>query len=84
MVLEVARELGLDVPGDLSIIGFDNVPESALSKPALTTIDQSMHRLGFEAARLLQGLVYGNSGGTRQVLVPTQLIVRESTAPPPK
>lgn len=81
-VLEVARELRLDVPGDLSIIGFDNVPESALSKPALTTIDQSMHLLGFEAARLLQGLVYGNAGGPRQVLVPTQLIVRESTGPP--
>lgn len=81
-VLEVAGELGLDVPGDLSVIGFDNVPESALSKPALTTIDQSMHRLGFEAARLLQALVYGEANGPRQVLVPTRLIVRDSTAPP--
>lgn len=81
-VLEVAGQLGLDVPGDLSIVGFDNVPESALANPALTTIDQSMHRLGFEAARLLQALVYGSTDEPHPVLVPTRLIIRASTAPP--
>jgi len=81
-VLEVARELGLDVPRDLSIVGFDNVPESSLADPALTTIDQSMHRLGFEAARLLQALVSGTADESRQVIVPTRLIVRDSTSPP--
>lgn len=81
-VLEVAQEMGLDVPGDLSVVGFDNVPEAAFSSPALTTIDQSMHRLGFEAARLLRELVYDNAVGPRQILVPTQLIVRDSTAAP--
>jgi LacI family transcriptional regulator len=83
-VLEVARQLGLDVPGDLSIVGFDNVPESASATPALTTIDQSMHRLGFEAARLLQAVIYGDGAETPHVLVPTRLIVRDSTAPPPE
>jgi LacI family transcriptional regulator len=81
-VLDVARERGLDVPGDLSVVGFDNIPESALAQPALTTIDQSMHQLGYEAARLLQELVAGNPEEPLQRFVPTQLVVRGSTAPP--
>ncbi|NDL60943.1 LacI family DNA-binding transcriptional regulator [Phytoactinopolyspora sp. XMNu-373] len=81
-VLEVARELGLDVPGDLSVVGFDNIPESGLAQPALTTIDQSMHQLGYEAARLLQELVAGSTDQPLQRFVPTELVVRESTAPP--
>jgi LacI family transcriptional regulator len=81
-VLDVARELGLDVPGDLSVIGFDNIPESGLAQPALTTIDQSMHQLGYEAARLLQELVAGTADQPLQRFVPTELVVRESSAPP--
>jgi LacI family transcriptional regulator len=81
-VLEVARELSLDVPGDLSIVGFDNIPESAMAQPTLTTIDQSMHQLGYEAARLLQELVAGSAAEPLQRFVPTELVVRESTAPP--
>jgi LacI family transcriptional regulator len=81
-VLDVARERGLGVPGDLSIVGFDNVPESALAHPALTTVDQSMYQLGREAARLLTALVTGASQAPRQVLLPVRLVVRGSTAPP--
>jgi LacI family transcriptional regulator len=81
-VLDVARELGLSVPGDLSIVGFDNVPESALAQPALTTVDQSMYHLGYEAARLLTALVTGALEGPHQVLLPVRLVVRSSTAPP--
>ena len=43
--MEVAAELGLSVPDDLSVIGFDNVPESALTDPPLTTVDQSIQSL---------------------------------------
>ena len=53
----VARALGLAVPDDLSVVGFDNVPESALSEPPLTTVDQSIQRMGFEAVRLLLDLI---------------------------
>jgi len=81
-VLDVARERGFSVPGDLSIVGFDNVPESALAHPALTTVDQSMYRLGYEAARLLSSLVTGGSEAPHQVLLPVRLVVRDSTAPP--
>ncbi len=82
-VLEVARALGLSVPADLSVVGFDNIAESALADPALTTIDQSMYGLGYEAARMLTSLVTGTWDGPRQVLLPTELVVRGSTAPPP-
>ncbi|MDG4786011.1 LacI family DNA-binding transcriptional regulator [Micromonospora sp. WMMD1102] len=81
-VLEVARKLGLEVPGDLSVVGFDNIPESALAEPALTTVDQSMCQLGYEAARMLKSLVIGDWEGPRQIVLPTSLQVRGSTAAP--
>ncbi|MEU8181254.1 LacI family DNA-binding transcriptional regulator [Micromonospora sp. NPDC049044] len=81
-VLEVAAELGLSVPGDLSVVGFDNIPESALTEPGLTTVDQSMYQLGYEAARMLKSLVTDEWEGPRQVVLPTSLVVRGSSAPP--
>ncbi|MFF4620875.1 LacI family DNA-binding transcriptional regulator [Nonomuraea jabiensis] len=80
--LEVAKDLRLSVPGDLSVAGFDNIPESALVKPGLTTVDQSMYRLGYEAARMLKSLVRGDWAGPSQIVLPTRLVVRGSTAAP--
>ncbi|TMR97849.1 LacI family DNA-binding transcriptional regulator [Nonomuraea basaltis] len=80
--LQVAKELGLDVPGDLSVAGFDNIPESALAEPGLTTVDQSMYRLGYEAARMLKSLVRGGWEGPSQTVLPIRLVVRGSTAAP--
>jgi LacI family transcriptional regulator len=80
--LEVAKDLGLSVPGDLSVAGFDNIPESALAQPGLTTVDQSMYRLGYEAARMLKSLVCGDWEGPSQIVLPTRLVVRGSTAAP--
>lgn len=82
-VLDVARELGLSVPEELSVVGFDNIPDSALARPALTTIDQPMYQLGYEAARMLTALVAGTWQGPHQVLLQTELVTRASTAPPP-
>ncbi|AQZ70289.1 LacI family transcriptional regulator [[Actinomadura] parvosata subsp. kistnae] len=81
--LEVARELGLSVPGDLSVAGFDNIPESALGEPGLTTVDQSMYRLGYEAARMLKSLVCGDWEGPGRIVLPTRLVTRGSTAAAP-
>ncbi|WP_240973838.1 LacI family DNA-binding transcriptional regulator [Nonomuraea composti] len=81
--LEVARELGLSVPGDLSVAGFDNIPESALGEPGLTTVDQSMYRLGHEAARMLKSLVCGDWEGPGRIVLPTRLVTRGSTAAAP-
>ncbi|MBM0230565.1 LacI family DNA-binding transcriptional regulator [Micromonospora sp. STR1_7] len=81
-VLEVARDLGFSVPADLSVVGFDNIPETALTEPGLTTVDQSMYQLGYEAARMLKALVTGEWEEPRQIVLPTSLVIRSSTAPP--
>ena len=62
----MARSLGLRVPDDLSVIGFDNVPESALCDPPLTTIDQSIQEMGVEAVRLLLELIDGTRRSRRR------------------
>ncbi len=76
--MDVARSLGLDVPGDVSIVGFDNVPESALGDPPLTTVEQPIQAMGAEAVRLLVGLIEDPSQTPPQVVLPTRLVVRQS------
>ena len=77
--MDVARELGLRVPDDLSVIGFDNVPESALVDPPLTTIRQPLQRMGAEALRLLVDLIAGVERDTH-IRLPTELVVRPPAA----
>ncbi len=76
--IAVARSLGLSVPGDLSVVGFDNVPESALCDPPLTTVDQSVQRMGYEAVRMLLSLIEDPSRPPAQVVLPTKLVERGS------
>ncbi len=78
--MEVARALGLAVPDDLSVIGFDNVPESALASPPLTTINQPLQRMGAEALRLLVDLIEGVERDPH-VRLPTELVERASCRP---
>ncbi|WP_421740411.1 LacI family DNA-binding transcriptional regulator [Cellulomonas sp.] len=80
-VMAVAVELGMSVPADLSVIGFDNVPESALASPPLTTINQPLQEMGAEALRLLVDLIDGKDRSTH-LRLPTELVVRASCAPP--
>jgi LacI family transcriptional regulator len=76
--IAVARSLGLHVPGDLSVVGFDNVPESALCEPPLTTVEQAIQQMGYEAVQLLLGLVEDPSAEPAQVVLPTRLVERSS------
>jgi LacI family transcriptional regulator len=80
--MDAARTLGLAVPHDLSVIGFDNVPESALCEPPLTTIEQPIQRMGFEAVELLIGLIEQRPDLETQRLLPTRLVTRGSCAAP--
>jgi LacI family transcriptional regulator len=77
--MQVARSLGLTIPDDLSVVGFDNIPESALSDPPLTTIDQSIQQMGFEAVKLLIDLIEGGPERSRHVTLPTRLVIRQSS-----
>ena len=82
--MHVARTLGLDVPGDVSVVGFDNIPESALIEPPLTTIDQSIQEMGRRAVELLIDVIEGVTGPALQVTLPTRLVVRQSSGVAPR
>jgi LacI family transcriptional regulator len=81
-IVKVAGELRLDIPRDLSIIGFDDEPEAAKASPSLSTVRQPMQTLGAEAARLLLALMQQEKPPATHITLPTQLIPRETTAPP--
>jgi DNA-binding LacI/PurR family transcriptional regulator len=88
-VLAAARQLQLDVPADLSIIGFDDIPAAARSRPSLTTVRQQLRLKGYAAARMLlepagsEEQTGGESQGEARVELPTELVVRQTTGPVP-
>ena len=81
-VLRTATELGLAVPADLSVVGFDNIPESALVDPPLTTVDQSIQAQGAAAVRLLIDLIERPErpvdADVPHITMPANLVVRQS------
>lgn len=79
-VLQAARERGLAVPGQLSVTGHDDIPES--SSVGLTTVQQPLIDKGRVAGQLL--LTYADRKGPRRQVLPTQLRVRRTTGPAPK
>lgn len=79
---EAARRRGLRVPDDLSIVGFDDLPESQWSSPPLTTIRQPLAEMGALAARTALRLARGEPIETPRVELATDLVVRDSTASP--
>jgi LacI family transcriptional regulator len=82
-ILQVAAELGIRVPEDLSVIGFDDIPEASQMTPPLTTIRQPMQRLGTTAVDLLMSLMGGTEPEAMRVQLPTRLVRRATTGPPP-
>jgi LacI family transcriptional regulator len=85
-VYDTASSLGLRVPRDLSVVGFDDVPEAQWAVPSLTTIRQPIAEMGAVAVRLLMQVPeLGSMPGARdinRVDLPTALVVRDSTGPP--
>ena len=79
-VLRAARSLGLGIPGDLSLVGFNDLPYSELTAPALTTVNLFATRLGTEAAALL-GTFIRTGRAPGRIVLPSTLVVRESTGP---
>ena len=86
-VVLAAEQLGLDVPTDLSVVGFDDSPLARRLRPQLTTVHQDVREKGRVAAAALTAAIAaarsGSSTSTRHVVLPTELVVRDSTAPPP-
>ena len=80
---EAARQHGLRVPQDLSIVGFDDLPVARWVSPPLTTVRQPLAEMGRTAAAMLGDLIDGKPLRSRRVELSTELILRESTAPAP-
>src|SRR5215472_9551093 len=81
-VLRAARRLGLDVPRHLSVVGYDNLPLSAWTDPALTTVNQPLRDMAIAAARMLLDLARGVELATTRIDLVTEPVVRESSAAP--
>ena len=83
--LRALRERDIDVPGEVSLVGFNDMPLIDLIEPPLTTVRVPQYELGREAGRMLLDLVEGRSrprGGSAVHVMAPELIVRRSTAPP--
>lgn len=77
--LEVLRARGLHVPRDVALAGFDDLDFAAHLDPPLTTIRQGVDQQGAEAARALIELLHDPAAGPRRVLMPAELVIRQST-----
>ena len=79
--LRAASERGFHIPNDISIIGFDDIPQSAFTIPALTTIRQPKLEMGCRGAELLLDLINKKKRRhTPESPLDVQLIIRESTS----
>jgi LacI family transcriptional regulator, xylobiose transport system transcriptional regulator len=81
-VYQAAREARLHIPEDLSVVGFDDLPVAKWVGPPLTTIRQPLAQMAASAARLVLALARGEHPTQTRVELATELVVRESTAPP--
>ena len=81
--MHACRESGLDVPGDISVVGFDDIPEAAHFSPPLTTVRQNFAEIGRRAVALLLAELNGGVGQDHDHdQIAPELVVRSSTAAP--
>jgi len=77
-VMAVAREMGKDIPRDLSIIGFDDNPSGLYGPVALSTVRQPLIRMAEESVKELNRLMNTKGSAPKKILLPAELVVRES------
>ncbi|ULQ60797.1 substrate-binding domain-containing protein [Brucepastera parasyntrophica] len=81
-VIKACTRMGLNVPRDVMVSGFDNVNISFMTSPTITTVKQPKFQLGFSSCELLIQHIANPESTVRSILLETELIVRESTASP--
>jgi LacI family xylobiose transport system transcriptional regulator len=81
-VYEAARQLGVRIPDELSVVGFDDIDYAQWMGPPLTTVRQPLAKMGATAAELVLMLADGEEPTQTRVELATSLIVRGSSAPP--
>jgi LacI family transcriptional regulator len=77
-VMAVARELGKNIPNDLSIVGFDDNPSGLYGPVGLTTVRQPLIRMAEESVKELNRLIASNKNTPKKILLPAELVIRES------
>lgn len=77
-VMAVARELGKEIPRDLSIMGFDDNPSGLYGPVALTTVRQALIKMAEEGLKTLSRIMANKNAPVKKVLLPTELVIRES------
>jgi LacI family transcriptional regulator, lactose operon repressor len=82
--MQIIQERGLQIPGDIAVIGYDNIAESAFSSPPLTTIAQDLELMGAKTIELLVDVINAQRAGKdlsviRPIRLPADLIVRKSS-----
>jgi DNA-binding LacI/PurR family transcriptional regulator len=82
--LEATHELGLRCPEEISLLGFDDAYWASLVRPRLTMVRQPTREIGITAARLLIDHIGQQPIPAKEMLLPTQLVIRESCGAPPK
>ncbi len=79
--MRAVRRLGLDVPGDISVVGFDDSALMTCTDPPLTTVRQPIEMMGQTAVDLLVNQIEGSGVAPDELLFEPELVVRGSTAP---
>ncbi|HHV63153.1 MAG TPA: LacI family transcriptional regulator [Firmicutes bacterium] len=77
--MQVIRDRGLSIPGDIAIVGFDDIEAAAYTSPALTTVRQPLFDLGEQAADVLYKAILGDSNSVARIVLEPELVVRESS-----
>lgn len=80
-VMEAVRDHGLRIPDDISVVGFDDIPQAAHVHPPLTTVRQPLEEMGRAATRMLLEHIKDPERPLKRVELPTELVVRQSCAP---
>ncbi|HVC80887.1 MAG TPA: LacI family DNA-binding transcriptional regulator [Chloroflexota bacterium] len=81
-VMSAARERGLAIPRDLSVVGFDDIDLATVASPTLTTVSQPLLEMGRIAVSMLYRQIDGQALDAHRIELSTRLVVRDSTAPP--
>ena len=82
--IRALQEQGLRVPQDVSVMGFDDIPNAAFNTPSLTTVRQPLARMGEVAAQTLLERIAGRHDYPSEIAIEPELVVRESTAEAPR
>ena len=78
-VINAAKALGLRVPQDIAVVGFDDIDIAAISHPSITTVRQPTYDIGYQASEILIDQIENASQDVKHLILDTELIIREST-----